>query len=147
MEKILHISIDLDQLVKDLENIRVSEMETQALCELGLKVRIAAIILQQQPLITARHQQTNEIIRSYDQILTDEMQRRGLQIVDSAELVDADPEDIAEALVDMDFSALIEWAEALKETAQENKQDADMLVHVNNEIMRRSLEMSGGMLS
>ncbi len=147
MEKISYLSIDLEQLIKDLENVRIPEMETQALCELGLKVRIATIVLQQQPLTTAQQHQTKEIICSYDQALTDEMQRRGLQIVDSAELVDADPEDIAEALVDMDFSVLIEWAEALKETAPENKQDADMLAHVNNEIMRRTLEINGGMLN
>ena len=47
----------------------------------------------------------------------------------------------------LDFNALLDWADALKETSAKNEKDAEMLVHVNNEIMRRSLESSGGLLS
>ena len=47
----------------------------------------------------------------------------------------------------LDFNALLDWADALKETSAKNEKDAEMLVHVNNEIMRRSLERSGGLLS
>lgn len=91
--------------------------------------------------------QTIEIVRKFDNLTAREMEQRGYRVVDSAELTDADPEEIAEALVDMDFNALLDWADALKETSAKNEKDAEMLVHVNNEIMRRSLERSGGLLS
>ena len=46
-----------------------------------------------------------------------------------------------------DFNALLDCADAVKETSAKNEKDAELLVHVNNEIMRRSLERSGGLLS
>ena len=122
-------------------------MDDNALCCLGLKLRVALIVMSQQENLTETQRQTIEIVRKFDNLTAREMEQRGYRVVDSAELTDADPEEIAEALVDMDFNALLDWADALKETSAKNEKDAEMLVHVNNEIMRRSLERSGGLLS
>lgn len=53
--------------------------------------------------LTETQRQTIEIVRKFDNLTAREMEQRGYRVVDSAELTDADPEEIAEALVDMDF--------------------------------------------
>ena len=143
--EMLHMNINVDQLLKELES--VTALDDNALCCLGLKLRMALIVMSQQENLTETQRQTIEIVRKFDNLTAREMEQRGYRVVDSAELTDADPEEIAEALVDMDFNALLDWADALKETSAKNEKDAEMLVHVNNEIMRRSLERSGGLLS
>ena len=142
--EMLHMNINVDQLLKELESVTIT---ANALCCLGLKLRMALIVMSQQENLTETQRQTIEIVRKFDNLTAREMEQRGYRVVDSAELTDADPEEIAEALVDMDFNALLDWADALKETSAKNEKDAEMLVHVNNEIMRRSLERSGGLLS
>jgi hypothetical protein len=145
--EMLHMNINVDQLLKELESVTITALDDNALCCLGLKLRMALIVMSQQENLTETQRQTIEIVRKFDNLTAREMEQRGYRVVDSAELTDADPEEIAEALVDMDFNALLDWADALKETSAKNEKDAEMLVHVNNEIMRRSLERSGGLLS
>jgi len=143
--EMLHMNINVDQLLKELESVTITALDDNALCCLGLKLRMALIVMSQQENLTETQRQTIEIVRKFDNLTAREMEQRGYRVVDSAELTDA--EEIAEALVDMDFNALLDWADALKETSAKNEKDAEMLVHVNNEIMRRSLERSGGLLS
>ena len=137
--EMLHMNINVDQLLKELESVTITALDDNALCCLGLKLRMALIVMSQQENLTETQRQTIEIVRKFDNLTAREMEQRGYR--------DADPEEIAEALVDMDFNALLDWADALKETSAKNEKDAEMLVHVNNEIMRRSLERSGGLLS
>lgn len=145
--EMLHMNINVDQLLKELESVTITALDDNALCRLGLKLRMVLIVMSQQENLTENQRQTIEIIRRFDALTAREMEQRGYRVVDSAELTEADPEEIAEALVDMDFNTLLDWADALKETSVKNEKDAEMLVHVNNEIMRRSLERSGGLLS
>ncbi len=141
------MNINLDQLIKELENTTISDLDDEALCALGLKLRMAVIVMSQHKNLTAEQQQTMDVIRQFDDFVAGAMFARGYRVVDSDELVEANPEDLVEALVDMDFSALIEWADVLKETAAENEKDAEILNYVNSEIMRRSMEMSGGVIN
>ena len=136
--EMLHMNINVDQLLKELESVTITALDDNALCCLGLKLRVALIVMSQQENLTETQRQTIEIVRKFDNLTAREMEQRGYRVVD---------EEIAEALVDMDFNALLDWADALKETSAKNEKDAEMLVHVNNEIMRRSLERSGGLLS
>ena len=139
--------MEMLHMLKELESVTITALDDNALCCLGLKLRMALIVISEQENLTETQRQTIEIVRKFDNLTAREMEQRGYRVVDSAELTDADPEEIAEALVDMDFNALLDWADALKETSAKNEKDAEMLVHVNNEIMRRSLERSGGLLS
>ena len=104
--EMLHMNINVDQLLKELESVTITALDDNALCCLGLKLRMALIVMSQQENLTETQRQTIEIVRKFDNLTAREMEQRGYRVVDSAELTDADPEEIAEALVDMDFNAL-----------------------------------------
>lgn len=119
--EMLHMNINVDQLLKELESVTITALDDNALCCLGLKLRMALIVMSQQENLTETQRQTIEIVRKFDNLTAREMEQRGYRVVDSAELTDADPEEIAEALVDMDFNALLDWADALRKLPQRTK--------------------------
>ncbi len=145
--KMLQMSINLDQLIKELESMVIADLSDNELCNLGLKLRMASTVMSQQQNLTAVQQQSVETICRFDSLVAREMEYRGYRVVDSAELTDISLEEVVEALSEMDFITLLDWVDVLQKTAAENEQDAELLDYVYNEIAYRSLKNSGGLLN
>ena len=46
--EMLHMNINVDQLLKELESVTITALDDNALCCLGLKLRMALIVMSQQ---------------------------------------------------------------------------------------------------
>lgn len=50
--EMLHMNINVDQLLKELESVTITALDDNALCCLGLKLRMALIVMSQQENLT-----------------------------------------------------------------------------------------------
>ena len=56
--EMLHMNINVDQLLKELESVTITALDDNALCCLGLKLRMALIVMSQQENLTENQRQT-----------------------------------------------------------------------------------------
>lgn len=143
----MNLNIDVDRMLKSLEKENFHLLDDERLCQLAIEVRTALIVLRDEQAALPGAAEAVELFESYDKVLGAELETRGYRVADSATLLSADAEEIAEALIDLDFQTLLDWSDSLKNTAENNVEDAYMLSFVNEEIHRRTLELNGGMCS
>ena len=145
MENIVNMTINLDELIYELKKCDFRKINDEALCQLGLKLRIATTVAEQDNHFTEKQRLILQEAIQYKSVVENEMYNRGYEIVDTDELPSKSPEEIITALENAPFDVLMQWYDLLIQTAEENEDDAQIFAFVCEEISRRTSAMSGGM--
>ena len=145
MENIVNMTINLDELIDELKKCDFRKINDEALCQLGLKLRIATTVAEQDNHFTEKQRLILQEAIQYKSVVENEMYNRGYEIVDTDELPSKSPEEIITALENAPFDVLMQWYDLLIQTAEENEDDAQIFAFVCEEISRRTSAMSGGM--
>lgn len=139
------MTINLDTLMDELKKCDFRKMSDEDLCQLGLKLRITATVIEQPNQFTEKQQQILQEAIQYKSVVEEEMRNRGYEIVDTDDFPSMSSEEIIAALENAPFDVLMQWYELLIQTAEENEDDAEIFTFVCEEISRRTSAMSGGM--
>lgn len=145
MENIVNMTINLDELIDELKKCDFRKINDEALCQLGLKLRIATTVAEQDNHFTEKQRLILQEAIQYKSVVENEMYNRGYEIVDTDELPSKSPEEIITALENAPFDVLMQWYDLLIQTAEENEDDAQIFAFVCEEISRRTSAMGGGM--
>ena len=141
----MNMTINLDELIDELKKCDFRKINDEALCQLGLKLRIATTVAEQDNHFTEKQRLILQEAIQYKSVVENEMYNRGYEIVDTDELPSKSPEEIITALENAPFDVLMQWYDLLIQTAEENEDDAQIFAFVCEEISRRTSAMSGGM--
>ncbi len=141
-------TINLDELVVDLKSCDFRHVDDTTLCQFGLKLRVVSLIAEQMDPDNLSPKQRELIVEAlkYNSIVEKEMSNRGYRVMDSSDLSEMSSEEIRASLMYVPMQTLVDWYEELKHTTC-SEEDAHLLLHLGDELMRRSLENCGGIPS
>ena len=147
MENIGDLVINLDEELDNLRKCDLRSMDDESLCQLGIRLRLACTVAKQQNDLSAKQSQILAEVTGYSAAVEKEMAVRGYRVVDSWDFADMEPEEIMASIEDAPLDGLMKWYDALEKTAETNEDDKLMRVLIGDEISRRCLAMSGGLVN